>query len=207
MYMKHCTFLLAGLISLPLVFTACSNDDEPDNTKVYPRHAIALSAEQTAQKEQANRFAYNLWNDLSEYSTSDNMVFSPLSLYQALSMTANGTDGETLKAFKKFLAGDENASIEEINEFNRYLMSELPKVDPSVKLSLANMYCSKDITPLYGFVSTMTDYYNAPFYTYTSPAEGFKFVNNWAKERSEGEITNFLNSEDELGALDIFNAT
>ena len=60
-------------------------------------------------------FQASLFNRISKEKEGKNLIISPLSIYQALSLAANGANGKTLAEMLDTL---ENESLEELNKIN-----------------------------------------------------------------------------------------
>ena len=67
--------------------------------------------------------------------SSDNLLISPLSIWLALSMTANGAKGETLSQMETLLGGD--IKLDELNEYLNSYVASL-EGDKKNTLSIAN---------------------------------------------------------------------
>jgi serpin B len=67
--------------------------------------------------------------------TAANQVYSPLSVYLALAMTANGAKGETAAQFMELLQADD---LEAVNGLAAGVMSDYAKLGKEVALSVAN---------------------------------------------------------------------
>ena len=200
--MKKLCYIIAGLLML----ASCSNDGPEENTRREP-HKIVLSEQQNIQKENANRFAFKVWDSLSENREDANMAFSPLSLYQCLSMLANGAEGESLSQIRQLLGATDNSSIAEINDFNKFLFSELPKVDPAVKLSLANAVWAKSGIEIFPeFSALCNDYFNAKVFAGADADKMTYDINRWCAEKTNGMITNFLDNGEQADNVNILSA-
>lgn len=195
------TVMLMAIIGMSLA--SCSSD-EPNEQKTYPRHEIALNANQMEQKNYTDKFAAKFWSELVSVEESDNLMISPLSLYQALAMSANGADDESLAELLALLGADSQATLDDINNFNKYLFSELPKVDPSVKLSLAtSMWIeNKYGSPLASFSNVCNTYFNSEVYNFAKGTEDARNdVNKWASNKTNGIIPTFLKEVPDLEVM------
>ena len=189
--MKH--KLLFLLMSGIMMLASCSSSDEPDVDRQYPQHKIALTENQMVQKGNTDRFAQTVWNELASIQADGNVMISPLSLYQALAMSANGADDEGLQELLALLAPA--STLADVNDFNKYLFSELPKVDPGVKLSLSSSVWVDenrgDILP--AFSQTCATYYFSDAFNYKKSSDEARVaINRWASDKTAGLISNLL---------------
>ena len=81
-----------------------------------------------------------------------NFTISPLSIFQALSLTTNGANGETQTELLQLL---DNKQMEEINYINLNILS---RIKDNSSLEIANAIMSK-LTPLSNFIQIAKDNY------------------------------------------------
>ena len=65
-------------------------------------------------------FQSTLFNRMNKEKTGENLIISPLSIFQSLSLTANGANGKTLSEMLDLLKSD---SLDELNELNYQFIS------------------------------------------------------------------------------------
>ena len=122
-----------------------------------------------------------------------NLLISPLSISAALSMTANGADGQTLKEMEKLLGN--GLSLEEINEYMAYYISNLPD-EQKEKIYLADsIWFKNDPTfKVYDeFLETNKKFYNAEIYKSDFvPDEIVNDVNSWVNKNTKGMIPSLI---------------
>ena len=98
---------------------------------------VSLTAEEAAAVEAGNSLTFKMLPMMPEIQQSWNsFIFSPLSIQYALGMTANGASGETLEQIVSALGF--GTDIDKLNSLCNKLLNELPAVDLSVKLKLAD---------------------------------------------------------------------
>lgn len=143
-----------------------------------------------------NIFAVNFFKKLSEQGSGKNVLISPFSAQLALSMVANGANGNTLDEITRTL-GFEGMDIRTVNEYNALMQTILQTSDPEASFSIANGCWTnngKDELQLKkGFKSSLLNYYNAE-------AEGLNFengeaepfINDWISEHTNGKIYPFF---------------
>ncbi|WP_294754906.1 serpin family protein [uncultured Ruminococcus sp.] len=125
-----------------------------------------------------------------------NLLISPLSVSAALSMTANGADGETLGEMEKVLGN--GLSLDEMNEYMAYYISQLPDEEKE-KIYLADSIWFKDDPTLKvydEFLETNKKYYNAEIYKSAfEPDTIVKDVNSWVNRNTQGMIPTLITKE------------
>ena len=108
-----------------------------------------------------NDFGLRLLRALNANGTATNLIVSPLSVSQALTMTYNGARGSTKTAMGRTL-GIGAMSGSQLNASNRQLLEALRKADPNARLEIANALWLREglaINP--EFVALNKDYYGA----------------------------------------------
>lgn len=110
--------LLPFMMLLFMSLMACSDDNDASVTP-NDRKDIVLSRSETQMATENVKFAFALFNKMNELETEKpNWMVSPFSASVALSMIANGTDGNTLTELQNVL-GLNDFSLEEMNEYNQ----------------------------------------------------------------------------------------
>jgi serpin B len=129
----------------------------------------------------------NLAND-------ENLLISPLSVYLALGMTANGADNDTLEEFKKVLSNG-NLEIDELNE-NYYSLSEKVTKESDSKLNIANSIWYRDDlkdTVNKDFLQKNADYFGADaFISDFTSKDTVDDINNWVSNNTDGLIEKII---------------
>lgn len=126
-------------------------------------------------------------------SVDGNTLVSPVSVMLALGMTANGADGETLKAFEEVLG--KGMSIDEINAYYKSYVDSLPNTEES-KLTIANSIWIKNLTDLdvsSDFLRTNKNYYNSHIYKTDFNKETVDDINKWVSDNTDGMIEIIIN--------------
>lgn len=124
---------------------------------------------------------------------TDNMLISPLSVMLALSMTANGANGQT-KAEMEAVLG---MPIEELNAYLCSYMNALPS-SKKCKMELANSIWFRDsgFTVNPDFLQTNANYYGAAAYKSAFDAQTIKDINGWVKNNTDGMIKEIIDRID-----------
>lgn len=133
-----------------------------------------------------------------------NTLISPLSVLYALSMTANGADGETLAQMESVLGQPVNV----LNGWLHSYMSGLSQPDAQ-KLHLANAIWFQDdpkLTILESFLQTNANYYGAGIYKAEFDDTTLKDINRFVEENTDGMVRNILDEIPEDAVMYLVNA-
>ena len=142
---------------------------------------------------------------------NNNVLVSPLSVMLALSMTANGADGETLKEMEKVLAATDLGGSLTIDDLNEYLYAHAKKLssDYNAKLHIANSIWIKDqyAQNIKGdFTQKSIDYYGAEVTSSPFDASTINDINNWVRENTDGMINKIIENTDAAAVMILVNA-
>ncbi|MDE6278321.1 MAG: serpin family protein [Muribaculaceae bacterium] len=195
---------LIPILVLSLLWASCKDPDADPKLPVG-RDDIALSRAEEEIALATNAFSARLMGQLADIGASDldgsmpdNFVVSPLSLSMALSMTANGTEGNTRSEILDVL-GFEDADIAAANSLNSKLTAQLPKLDPKTKVSFANALwvdANMDCSLRPEFSEVLSKVYDAP----TAPVnglgtvEGMDIINSWSAHHTNNLIPRLLHN-------------
>ena len=153
---------------------------------------------------EATDFAVRLFQ--SAYD-GKNTLLSPLSVLVALSMTANGAEGETRAQMENVLG----MTVSELNEFFTVYLKYLnnQNLNPNVELSLANSIWLRDwegFSVKEAFLQTNADVYGAGAYRAPFDASTVRDVNRWVKDKTDGMIEKIVERFDPDDVLLLVNA-
>lgn len=153
---------------------------------------------------EATDFAVRLFQ--SAYD-GKNTLLSPLSVLVALSMTANGAEGETRAQMENVLG----MTVSELNEFFTVYLKYLnnQNLNPNVELSLANSIWLRDwegFSVKEAFLQTNADVYGAGAYRAPFDASTVRDVNRWVEENTDGMIKEIVERFDPDDVLLLVNA-
>ena len=130
-------------------------------------------------------FQISLFNEMNKGKKGQNLIISPLSIFQILSLTANGAKEQTQLEMVQTLDGED---IEYLNSIN-YDILEISQKFKTVEI--ANAVMSKFV-PIKEFLD-VSEKYCAPFQILKSAQQ----VNGWCSEKTHGKIPKIL---DELNS-------
>jgi len=138
----------------------------------------------------------NLW------AKDDNIMVSPVSIFNALAMTANGASGETLVQFEKLFG----LSIEECNNYLKDYNNSLPYGD-KYKLDVANSIWMRDtFTPVESFIEKNKEIYGAEVHKSAFDNNTLNDINNWVKEKTDSMIPKIINTIEDDAYMYLINA-
>ncbi len=139
-------------------------------------------------------FQESLFKETNKNFKGKNMIISPLSIFQALSLATNGAQNSTLKEMLLVLQSED---ISELNEINFDIL-EIFKDFSTVEI--ANAVMTK-FTPTDKFTE-ISEKYLAP----TCKLESAQQVNNWCSEKTHGKINKILDRLDDKIIILLLNA-
>lgn len=193
--------LLVGAMVCNLA--GCSNEVRAsDLMEGITANAVTGLEDLSAQNPKAADFAVRLLQACEK--SGENTLLSPLSVLCALSMTANGAEGETREQMEAVLG----MSVEELNVYLHSYVQSLPQWD-KYKLSLANSIWfteKENFTVNPEFLQTNADYYGAAAYKAPFNKQTCKDINNWVKENTDGMIPEILDEIPEDAVMYLVNA-
>ena len=140
-------------------------------------------------------FQISLFNKINSKYKESNIIISPLSIYQAISLVTNGANGSTQKELLDLL---DEKEMEEINLINTKILSQI-KEDSS--LEIANAIMSK-VSPLNSFTQTAKEIFNSEIL----PLKNVNQVNKWCEKKTHGKIPKIIDQLDPLTYMIILNA-
>ncbi len=139
-----------------------------------------------------------------EVKKGGNVLISPVSLLCALSMTANGAEGETLAQMEQVLG----LKAEELNPYIYTYISQLPQ-NEKYRLKLANSIWFSDeeaFTVEEQFLQTNADYYGAQIYKRAFDETAAKDINAWVKAQTDKMILKIVEEIPEDAVMYLVNA-
>lgn len=191
--MKTTQYLIKMAIVVVVSLCSCTmTDDEPGMGNTV-REEIPLSRSQKDIIDSESRFAFDLLKAVNEQAILDgnsNFVISPFSLSRNLSMLACGANDETLQSILNVLHLDNETSIDELNDFNRYIYNALVVADNKTELKVSNSFWyNKGFPVKQSFLELIGSNYDARSkqVDMSSPNTTSE-INKWIKESTKGKI-------------------
>lgn len=184
--------MIALLLLLPLLLAGCTSADAGQATELAPTsEVLPESVVQPRADADANAgmtvFGVELLRQVRQGGA--NTLLSPFSAAIALSMTANGADGDTLAAFEAVLGADTEA----LNANAAQLMADYAALGGSTKASVANSLWVDEATTLYEDFLVHAAGYDAGLFSADLDTDGARrAVNRWVSEHTDGMIPEIL---------------
>lgn len=210
--MKHHFTVISLLILLTSVVSSCSRisygqeiSSTPDN-KPQPMQPIELTPEQQQFVFDGNSYAFKMTAAVEE-SEKGNVLLSPLSASYVLGMLSNGASGQTREQMAATL-GFSSANETAMNDFFHLMLTDAPKVDPSIKIEIANAILANNNYPL------KKDFKQRAIEQYMAEVKNMDFasvdvagiVNKWASDHTHGMIRHILDETSPDASLYAMNA-
>ena len=152
------------------------------------------------------RFSFTLFREAAAGKPGENVLISPLSVYTALMMTANGAAGETRAAMERALGG--GLDTDALNAYLYTLLRGMPETG-ACRLHVADSLWvhenrQKDVLP--GFLAKNLAYYGAGINVCRFDGPALEMINGWVKEQTDGMIGRILDEPDPSIAMLLLNA-
>lgn len=143
-----------------------------------------------------HNFAINLFALACRVTNSENVSISPSGAEQALSMLANGAEGNTLVQITRLMNANDTQSV----------VTETEKNDTSTELSIANsIWIDKKLKVKQQFIKANKERSNATIRNIRLNNEALKTINNWCAEKSNDKITSMFDKLNEGTNMLILN--
>ena len=192
------------LLLITLLLTACdkSNFEKEPTT-------IDLDEKSAEIVESNNQFGFDFFSEVLENETANkNIMVSPLSVSQALSMALNGAQENTFTEMQDVLAFA-GMPLNDINTSNQKIVNALIDHDSKVELKIANsVWYRNDFSPKADFISNNATYYNAEVNAYDSskPEDAKNAMNNWVDKNTKGKIKEIIDQVNPSDIMFLINA-
>lgn len=190
------------VVGILLSTTACTKTESTNLMENIAPQVVNDVPNMDAGAAAAADFGVRLFQTALE--DDKNTLISPLSVLYALSMTANGADGETLEQMEEVLGMD----IQSLNSFMAAYMKNLPTSE-AYKLHLANGIWFRD-DPSFevnqDFLQTNANYYNAEIRKAAFDEATRKEINDWVKTNTDGMIPEILDQIHPAAVMYLVNA-
>lgn len=221
---KSAKQILAALLalSMPLTLVGCGSDNGeyhatnlsdittptlPSSTAEESKPSASHTAAENTSLPKADAvtytdFALRLFRECSEPGKST--LLSPLSVLNALAMTACGAEQETLAQMENVFGSDLTSLCEYLSAYN----DALPSGD-KYKLHVANSIWIKDdedfkVEP--DFLQTDTDYFHADIFQCPFDATTLKDINSWVSKNTDKMIPEILDQIPDDAVMYLVNA-
>lgn len=219
--MKRFIALILAVTMLSAVLCACGNvSDAGETTTKRDEPALVVptgdlladyAAQNVTGKAPDEKFTEKMLDfaaELFSRTTSDDgksSLISPLSVIIALSMTANGAEGNTKAQFEDVFG----LSIEDMNEYLYYFANKLTS-NKEATLKIANSIWLANNVPFEPnptFLQKDADYYDASIYEKDfSKSATVDEINAWVKYHTDEMISKIIDELDPLSVMVLMNA-
>ena len=139
-------------------------------------------------------FQTSFLQEMNKAYKDKNLIISPISVYQILSLTANGAKGETLKQMLMALSSDE------LLDLNKNNLGILKAVKQFTSIEIANAVFT-NFKPINKFTNMA--------YTYEATIQGLRDaaqINNWCDAKTHGKIKKIIDSIEPNTMMILLNA-
>ncbi|MFA9391607.1 MAG: serpin family protein, partial [Prolixibacteraceae bacterium] len=199
--MKHKYIISSVYLLLLFVILSSCSDPLPTNIELKEKSKELVVAN--------NAFGFGLFeNVLENAETDENLMISPLSVNQALSMALNGAKENTFLEMKSTLDFS-GLSLPEINSSNQELYNALTDHDSKVELKIANsIWYKNNITPNETFIADNEVFYKAEVSSFdpANPENAVKKINKWVDDQTKGKIKKIVSQIDDEDVMFLINA-
>ena len=214
---KYLTRTLALFSTLALTLCGCNTTEYTDLMEIRTSAPNASSQTQSVKpvtlecpvgevlvnpETAFTDFGIRLFQNSIDNDT--NTLISPLSVLFALSMTANGAEGDTLAQMESVLG----MPVEQLNASLNTYINALPDAG-TYRLKAANSIWFKDDPELSvndSFLQINSDYYDAGIYKVPFDNTALKSINNWVNDNTDGMIPSILNEIPSDAVMYLINA-
>ncbi len=147
-----------------------------------------------------NQFGFKLYQQFVKNDQTQNLFYSPYSIYQSLAMTYNGAQSQTKTEFQQILHFPENANLLN-NDFGQLYKNLQSNLD-SVSLITANsLWAQKGYTFNPDYFKLVNEKYEAPIYYVnfkkSSPRKkAIGQINNWVLQNTGQQIKELIGEND-----------
>lgn len=199
--------LTSAILISALSLSACQSEKPLETTDLMT--GIKAASHETVKPDDAFKSAYDNFSvELLKkcFDGKSNTLISPLSVSTALTMTANGANGQTKDEMEKVLG-----SGMPLDELNIYLSSFSGSLTSGEDFKLKNansIWFIKDnnFNVNNEFLQTNADFYHAEIYKRAYNSEIVNDINNWVSEHTDGMIDKILDNIPDDAIMYLINA-
>lgn len=201
--MKHPHFSISLLLLILIGISSCKEIEDLGTLVPPGENPIQTDPDWS---EINPEFSFEALNKLADESPDSNIILSPLSIELALSMTANGTAGETYTGMKKALF-QTGVPQELVNAHFQSLTNDYSGRE-KVQLNLANSIWIREGFPVKPtFLETNETYYQATVRELDfGAADALDQINGWVSEKTQDKIPTILDEIPSDAVMYLINA-
>ena len=213
--MRHLVYW-AAVVAMVIGCVACAKnadiaDEETTEEEEFLQPSedgkIQLSSKASEMVKLGNSFAVD-FIDRVNAQTEGSYIVSPLSMQFLLGMILNGAQGTTADEICKVL-GYGAGEVDAVNQFSLSMLKQLPVLDQSTKLSMANAVVVNKNYPLKeDYKTTVGKFYEAEVSNmdFADNDGTTKKINQWCSDHTDGLIPKVLESVDQNMFAYLMNA-
>ena len=185
-------FTCAAILPLLLgAFSGKASAECPcgDNTYV----PLSLSATGREFISKGELFSYEFLEKINAEAEGD-YIISPLSMQILLGMILEGAEGQTASEISSVLGYGEKEGTA-VGEFVRSLLDQLPELDKTSTLSLADaIFVNQELTLSESYRRTLSKYYDAGIGSldFNERKASADIINKWCSDHTDGMITKVI---------------
>ncbi len=149
-------------------------------------------------------FAVRLFQECTRSQANGNTLISPLSVINALAMTANGARGETLSQMEELFGANLPSLCGYLHAYNQALPS-----DEKYRLHTADSIWIRDdesFTVEPAFLQANAEWFNADVYMASFDGSTLKDINEWVSENTDKMIPEILDEIPDDAVMYLINA-
>ena len=195
MFKKKIFFTIVA--SCFLSITACTTN----------KSSVNCTELQTIEPENRFSFATNLLKIVNSFTDKENFCISPASAQWALSMTANGAEGNTAKQIYSALGYPGGAKEREA--FNCLQQKNIETLignrEESTNAVANSIWANKDIKLKNNFIEENAHFYDATVKNVVFDDATIEEINKWCSDKTEGKIKSIINEADPKTMLLLVN--
>lgn len=183
---KKLAIILSAMMAFSLV--GCENISSNKGSEQISANEIDKEV-----VEGNNKFAFNIFKELSKEEKEKNMFISPLSISTALTMTYNGAKDNTKEEMSKVL-GYEKMDDDKINNSYKALTGYLGNIDKNIKLNIGNSIWIREGQDINKeFININKDIFSAKVdnLDFSKPSSVDK-INGWIEKSTNNMIKDML---------------
>ena len=203
-------FFIITSIILAIIFS-CSEDvvnTGLDDNDTITSGNYTVTQVKSFISQSSKEFAFDIFKAIeSNQENSDNIFISPLSMYYALAMAANGADGQTREEFNELL-GINNIDDGALHNAIQQLYNEVIPLNNDITVEVANSIWPKTGFPIkQNYIDEIQDYFMADVkpMDFTAPY-AVDSINNWIEEKTHDKIQDMLDYISQDAVLYLINA-
>jgi len=189
-------------------FSEHSDEESSDVVVKLADERDATAESLSSLVDSLNNFSFEFY-DVIKQESSDNLFISPYSIFVAVSMAYEGSNGNTYEEMKNILNIPQNDSAVEASFGKLYNL--LNQNLEGYKINTANAFwANKNYEFLDEYLNLLESYYMAEANNldFSKNVEAAEIINSWVEEQTNGKITDLIQSSSlsELTKLVLTNA-